>query len=188
MLNTKKNDSRPRRLLTQLVLTLCLVGLPALLTGCPRNDSRPNTRIGISERPASPTPAMAPGAVAFNGERAMDHVRKQVEIGPRTPGSPELAKTREYIINTLRDSGLRVITDEFPASTPLGTKKMVNITGEIPGESKDVIIISSHYDTKYFKDMRFVGANDSGSSTGTLIELGRVLAASNPKPKLTYWL
>ena len=189
MINTKKNDSGSRRFLTQLALTLCLLGLPALLTGCPRNDGKPDTRIGISERPAaSPSPAMVPGAVAFNGERAMDHVRKQVEIGPRPPGSPELAKTREYIVSTLKGSGLAVSTDEFTASTPLGPKKMANITAEIPGESKDVIIISSHYDTKYFKDMRFVGANDPGASVATLLELGRVLGASQQKPKLTYWL
>ena len=189
MINTKKSDSGSRRFLTQLVLTLCVLGLPALLTGCPKNDGRPDSRIGISERPAaSPSPAMVPGAVAFNGERAMDHVRKQVEIGPRTPGSPELAKTREYIVNTLKSSGLAVSTDEFTASTPLGPKKMANITAEVPGESKDVIMIASHYDTKVFKDMRFVGANDPGASVGTLLELGRVLGASQQKPKLTYWL
>jgi Zn-dependent M28 family amino/carboxypeptidase len=131
---------------------------------------------------------VVPAAVAFNGERALEHVRKQVEIGPRPPGSPELAKTREYIINNLRDSGLKVVTDEFSPSTPLGVKKMVNITAELPGESKDVIIIASHYDTKFYKDMRFVGANDPASSVGTLLELGRVLAANQQKPKLTYWL
>jgi glutaminyl-peptide cyclotransferase len=36
--------------------------------------------------------------------------------------------------------------------------------------------------------MHFVGANDPGSSVGTLLELGRVLAAKQEKPKLTYWL
>ncbi|HEV7746150.1 MAG TPA: M28 family peptidase [Pyrinomonadaceae bacterium] len=129
-----------------------------------------------------------PGAVAFNGERAMDHVKKQVEIGPRTPGSPELAKTREYIVSSLKKSGLVVKSDEFSATTPAGETRMVNLTAEIPGESDDVIIIASHYDSKFFKDMRFVGANDPGTSVGTLIELGRVLAASQQKPKLTYWL
>jgi glutaminyl-peptide cyclotransferase len=189
MIHTEKNDSASHRFLVNLALTLCLLSLPAMLTGCPKNDGRPASRIGISERPAeSPNPAIVPGAVAFNGERAMDHVRKQVAIGPRSPGSAELAKTREYIINTLRDSGLRVLTDEFPATTPLGTKKMVNITAEVPGESRDVMIIASHYDTKLFKDMHFVGANDPGASVGTLLELGRVLGASQQKPKLTYWL
>jgi Zn-dependent M28 family amino/carboxypeptidase len=131
---------------------------------------------------------MVPGAVVFNGERALDHVRKQIDIGPHPPGSPEIARAREYIINNLRDSGLKVFTDEFQASTPVGAKNMVNITAEVPGESKDVIIIASHYDTKLYKDMHFVGANDPGASVGTLLELGRVLGANQQKPKLTYWL
>jgi glutaminyl-peptide cyclotransferase len=169
-------------------LTLSLLLLPLLLTACPKNERPPNSRIGISERPgASPSPEMAPGAVAFNGERAMEHVKKQVEIGPRVPGSPELARTREYIINTLKSYGLAVTTDEFTASTPVGEKKMVNITAEVPGESKDAIIIASHYDTKLFKDMHFVGANDPAASVGTLLELARVLATQQ-KPKYTYWL
>jgi peptidase M28-like protein len=186
----KKNpeQSSPRRL-RGITLGVCLLCLPLLLTGCPKNDGPSNTRIGVTERAVeSPKPAMVPGAVAFNGERALDHVKKQIEIGPRPPGSAELGKTRQYIINTLRDAGLKIITDEFPVSTPRGEKQMVNITAEIPGESKDVIMIASHYDTKLFKDMTFVGANDPGASVGTLLELGRVLGASQQKPRLTYWL
>jgi len=39
-----------------------------------------------------------------------------------------------------------------------------------------VIIIASHYDTKYFSDFNFVGANDGGSSSGALLELARCAA------------
>jgi Zn-dependent M28 family amino/carboxypeptidase len=35
--------------------------------------------------------------------------------------------------------------------------------------------LCSHYDTKLFDTIRFVGANDGGSSTGLLLELARVL-------------
>src|SRR5438270_499843 len=121
--------------------------LPLLFSACPKNNGPEQPRDSISSRPAVPVPEspMNPAAVAFNGERAMEHARKQVDIGPRPPGSPELAKTREYIINELTSYGVRTTTDEFHASTPLGDKAMVNITGEIPGESSDVIIISSHY-------------------------------------------
>jgi len=132
--------------------------------------------------------AVIPGAVAFNGERAMEHVRKQVEFGPRPPGSSELEKTREHIVRELESYGLTVWTNEFAASTPVGEKKMINITAEIPGESKDVVILSSHYETKFYKDMHFVGANDPGASVGTLIELGRVLSSNGWKRKFTYWL
>jgi hypothetical protein len=166
-------------------VTICLALVPLFFLACPRSEPSRPPRVGVSERP-SITPAPATLAVAFNGERALEHVRKQIEIGPRPPGSPELAKTREYIINQFTAAGVRVFTDEFTSATPLGDKKMVNITAEIRGESKDVIIIASHYDAKYFKDMRFVGANDPGASVGTLMELGRVLAGV--KPKLTYWL
>lgn len=131
---------------------------------------------------------IVPGAAAFNGERAMDHVKKQVEIGPRIPGSPELAKTREYLLSSFKTYGLAVKTDEFKVTTPMGEKKMVNLTAEVPGESPEVIMIASHYDSKLFKDMHFVGANDPGASVATLLEMGRVLSAAAEKPKFTYWL
>lgn len=187
MSNFKKHLAS-RTGVTKSALLLCFLVLTLFLTGCPKNERPNNSRVGISRSQESPNPAMVPGAVAFNGERAMDHVRKQVEIGPRIPGSPELAKTREYIIDTLKSYGLAVSTDEFNASTPLGEKKMVNITAEIPGESKEVIMIASHYDSKFYKDMYFVGANDPGASVGTLLEIARVLAANKQKPKFTYWL
>src|SRR5207253_9844657 len=91
----------------------------------------------------------AKSASDFDGERAFVHVRKQVEMGPRPPGSPELEKARAYILDQLRSYGLKVTTDEFNAMTPIGDRKMVNITAELPGESNDVIIIASHYDAKY---------------------------------------
>ena len=181
----KRSGVRTR--LHKLSLASCLLGLSLLLTACPKEDRPPNSHIGSSHGPPEANPVV-PGAVAFNGERAMDHVKKQMDIGPRIPGSPELAKTRDYIISSLKNFGVSVKTDEFSATTPLGVKKMVNLTAEIPGESQDVIIVSSHYDSKFYKDMRFLGANDPGTSVGTLLELARVLAASQQKPKLSYWL
>lgn len=167
---------------------LCGLILPLLFVGCPGNDRSNNSQPSATASPGAASPASPPGVEAFNGERALEHVKKQVEIGPRVPGSPELAKTREYIIGSLKSSGLNVTTDDFQATTPIGERKMVNITAEVPGESKEVIIISSHYDTKYFKVMRFVGANDPGASVGALLELGRALGALPQKPKFTYWL
>ncbi|CAN5741530.1 hypothetical protein BH18ACI4_BH18ACI4_03210 [soil metagenome] len=166
--------------------TLCLLG-PLLFIACPRSAPPDGGNVGVSTRPANVSPVV-PSAVAFNGERALAHVRKQVEIGPRAPGSPQLARTREYIVKELQSYGLKVSTYEFVASTPEGEKKMVNITAEIPGEAEEVVILGSHYDTKFYKDMHFVGANDPGASVGTLIELGRVLSGNGRKPKFTYWL
>ena len=143
-------------------------------------------RVGMST--AKPAPTIAPALLSFSGERAMQHVRRQVEIGPRPPDTPALEKTRNYIINELKSYGLRAFSDEFTAKTPFGEKRMVNIVGELPGETKDYILLASHYDTKLYDDMRFVGANDPAASVGTLLEIGRVLASAREKPKLTYRL
>lgn len=153
---------------------------PLAMLGCPSGANKP-----VDERPTDPS---SPGKSAsdFDGARAFEHVRKQVEFGPRPAGSAELEKTRNYLIDELKSYGLKVTTDEFHATTPIGERKMANVIAELPGESADVIIIASHYDTKYFKDIRFVGANDGGSSTGALLEIARVMAAKQ-KPRLTYW-
>src|SRR6266853_4167955 len=163
-----------------LALAFVLVG-PFMLLGCPSNTNKP------ADGAAPPSASSAPAKSAFDGDRAFEQIRKQVEFGPRPAGSAELEKTRGYMIEQLKSYGLNVTTDEFRATTPIGERKMVNVTAELPGESNDVIIISSHYDTKYFKNIKFVGANDGGASTGALMEIARVLAGSKQKPKMTYW-
>lgn len=161
--------------------------LPVLFAACPKNDPTPRPRAGISTSPRPPA-SSTPVVAAFNGERAMDHVRKQIDFGPHPPGTPELEKTRDYISSQLKSYGLTVSPDEFNAATPQGEKKMANIVGEIAGETKTLILITSHYDTKYYKDMHFVGANDPAASVGTLLEIGRVLGGMKEKPKVTYRL
>ena len=54
---------------------------------------------------------------------------------------------------------------------------MVNVSVVIPGERSDRVLFGGHYDTKLFREFRFVGANDGGSSTAMLLELARVLKA-----------
>ena len=168
-------------------LLAIVIVMPFLFTACPKNDPPPRPRAIISTSRRTITTDKFPVA-GFNGERAMDHVRKQIDFGPRPPGSPELEKTRAYIANELRSYGLTVSLDEFTAATPQGEKKMANIVGEIPGETKTMILLASHYETKYYKDMHFVGANDPASSVATLLEMGRVLGSKKEKPKFTYRL
>ena len=166
-------------------VALALFSVIPLFGGCPRRELPPGDK-PVSISVSSPSPSPAPIPTSFNGERAMTHVKKQLEFGPRPPDTPELVKTRNYIVNELKSYGLTVSTDEFVANTPQGRKKMANIVAEIPGESTNVIIIASHYDTKFFKDLHFVGANDPGASVGTLLEIARVAANSSAKPKVTY--
>ncbi|HET7339896.1 MAG TPA: M28 family peptidase, partial [Methylomirabilota bacterium] len=83
-------------------------------------------------------------------------------------------------------AGAQVQVKPFEADTPHGRLAMANVVAVLPGTRPDVVLLAGHYDTKVFKDFRFVGANDGGSSAALLLELARRLAA---RPRdYTYWL
>jgi len=123
--------------------------------------------------------AQAPAG--FDGGRAYEHLRQVVAFGPRPAGSAALASTRGYIKKQLADIGIQAVEQAFDADTPVGRIHMVNLIARIPGASPDRIVFAGHYDTKLFREFRFVGANDAGSSTAFLIEWARVMKArKNP--------
>ena len=119
--------------------------------------------------------AETPSKPAFDGARAYEHLRQIVSIGPRPAGSAGIERARSYIIEQLKASGVAAVRQSFVAKTPIGDIPMVNIVATIPGRRAERIAIAGHYDTKLFRDFRFVGANDGGSSTAFLIEMARVL-------------
>jgi glutaminyl-peptide cyclotransferase len=113
----------------------------------------------------------------FSGDKALAHVRRLVDLGPRPPGSEAIEKSRDYIENQLRLSGWQVTRQAFTDDTPRGKVRFVNLIARFPTQrnSAPSFLLCSHYDTKIFDSFRFVGANDAGSSTGLLLELSRVL-------------
>ena len=116
--------------------------------------------------------AAAPG---FDSSRAWEHLRQLVALGPRPAGSPAIEQARAYIKKQLATAGVAAIEQTWEDKTPVGPIKMVNLVATIPGASNNRLIIGGHYDTKRFREFRFVGANDGGSSAAFLIELARVL-------------
>ena len=126
-------------------------------------------------------------APAFDSGRAWEHLRQLVVIGPRPAGSAALDQTRRYIKSQLASAGVTVTEQPWDEATPIGNVHMVNLIATIPsarpegargpGARAERIVISGHYDTKLFRDSRFVGANDGGSSAAFLVEMARVLKA-----------
>lgn len=116
-------------------------------------------------------------APAFDSGRAWEHLRRLVAIGPRPAGSAAIDQTRHYIKGQLAAAGVAVAEQAWDEETPVGNVHMVNLVSTIPGARADRIVLSGHYDTKLFRDSRFVGANDGGSSAAFLIEMARVLKA-----------
>ena len=181
-----------------LVLIALFVGGGA---GCKRR-TEPGTRSEQTAQESGPTrsasPAPSPGPRTtqpppaeiwkeFSGENAFAEVKKQVAIGPRPAGSPEIERARMEIIDTLGKHGWDTEEQAFTEQTPRGAVKFVNILARFsattarpaPADMQRAIVCS-HYDSKRFSTIQFVGANDGASSTGALLELARVLAL-NPK-------
>jgi len=123
----------------------------------------------------SQTQAQKGAAPVFDSARAFEHLKAMVAIGPRPAGSPALRQTRAYITRQLSSFGLTVQEQPFVGQTPLGPIEMINLVVRLPGRRTDRILITGHYDTKLFKNERFVGASDGASSAAFLIELARVL-------------
>ena len=117
----------------------------------------------------------APNPHAFDSNRAWEHLRQLVALGPRPAGSPAIDQSRTYIKNQLAAAGVSVAEQSWDDQTPAGRVHMVNLIATISGTSKNRLVIGGHYDTKKFRELRFVGANDGGSSAAFLIELARVL-------------
>src|SRR5438046_2258066 len=113
----------------------------------------------------------------ISGEKALAHVQRLVDFGPRPSGSGAIEKSRHYIEDQLRRSGWRVTRQAFTDDTPRVKVQFVNLIAQFPnqGSAAPLFLLCSHYDTKTFDTIKFVGANDAGSSTGLLLELARVM-------------
>lgn len=127
----------------------------------------------------------------FSGDNALRHVQQLVDFGPRPPGSEALERSRVYITEQLERVGWKVTRQSFTDRTPRGPMTFVNLIATFAAsEQPPSFILGSHYDTKFYTDMQFVGANDGGSSNGVLIEMARVLAGRPelaPKVQLVFF-
>ena len=150
-----------------------LVAAALAATGCGRAKEKPAPAASPPERPAEPAP------VAVDGARALEEVRNFVALGPRDAGTPGAEKAAHYLRDRLKELGVEAEIQEFREDSPRGATVFRNVLGRIPGKTGKIILFGSHYDTKTGIE-GFVGANDSGSSTGLLLELARGFAQGAP--------
>ena len=114
----------------------------------------------------------------FDSNRAWEHLRQLVALGPRPAGSPAIEQTRTYIKDQLAAAGVTAVEQTWDDETPAGKVPMVNLIATIPGAQE-----GSHRHRRplrhqaVHREFRFVGASDGGSSAAFLIELARVLKA-----------
>ena len=165
------------------------VGAMACALGCNSSGSKestvsanaPTATTALDPQDQAPPPQQTSG---FDGQRAYDYTAKLVSFGPHPSGSDAIKQVQNYIYSQLHADGCKVDEDDFHAQTPVGTIPMKNILAKVPGTSKDIILLMTHYDTKRLPD--FVGAEDGGSSTGLMLEMARHLCGQ--KPQVAIWM
>jgi len=128
------------------------------------------------------------GATPFDGVRALEDVQKQVDFGPRIPGSPAHAQALKWIEGELTAAGWTV---QHQRTTSMG-HELTNIIAQRSSDSP-LVLVGAHFDTRLLADrdpqpeLRASpgpGANDGASGVAILLELARTL----PTDSIPTWL
>jgi glutaminyl-peptide cyclotransferase len=138
--------------LSLLLLVSAIVALPAL-AGCGSQTS------GEVAKPPD----------EFNAESAFNWVRRQVAVGQRPAGSPQLRKLAIALREQLPNGRFESIPNEPRLRNVVGT-----LHGPQPG-----IVIGAHYDT-LVKPRGFVGANNGAAGTAIVLQVASSLAKTPP--------
>lgn len=133
-----------------MVLSLLLVLGAIGVTGC--GSDAPSSGSGSAR------------ADRFDAERAWRLVERQVAVGQRPAGSPQLRKLAAELRPLLPGGRFESIP---------GEPRLRNVVGTIPG-IKPGIVIGAHYDT-LVKPVGFVGANNGAAGTAVVIGVAEAL-------------
>lgn len=138
------------------------------------------------ERPSNDKTAPTKPSVSvpdFSGQNALAYVQKQVDFGPRVPGTAQHKACGEWLVEEL-GKYTQASTQTGTVSMSNGaTFPMTNIIGQYQPEKKRRVLLCAHWDTRPVadqdserRDEPILGANDAGSGVGVLLEIARILA------------
>lgn len=143
------------------------------------------------QTPAVPLPPLESKPVpAFDAQRALADVKKQVAFGPRVPNSESHRKTLDFLESELKAAGGAVQLQSFTEQGYTETLNLTNVVASFNPQAADRILLLAHWDSRPWADMekdpanRVKGvpaANDGASGVAVLLEVARQLK-DNPPP------
>lgn len=160
------------------LLLLCLL---ATLGGCATSAS-PQQEVEKPKQAAVPK-------TDFDGKQAFEMLRKQVEFGPRVPGSDAHSKCLDWMVTTLKQHAPHVETQPFTATYKGKSLRMTNVVARFNPGAKKQVVIAAHWDSRptadeeprlQFRNKPIDGANDGASGVAVLLELARVFSKRAP--------
>jgi hypothetical protein len=133
----------------------------------------------------------AAGPPEFSGDRAMELLVAQCDLGPRTPGSEGNRRLREMITAEAHRLGLASSVLCFEGVDPLSGDpiEICNIVVSAGPEGGERLWVGAHFDTRPISDHDqdparraepLVGANDGASGVAVLLHLMEIMGATGP--------
>ncbi|HPW90048.1 MAG TPA: M28 family peptidase [Paludibacteraceae bacterium] len=126
----------------------------------------------------------------FNGDSAFLFVQRQVDFGPRVPGTSEHLACANFLDSTLRQFGAEVTVQHGEATIYNGlTKPLINIIASYNPQAPKRLLLCAHWDTRPYADQDknpanqqkpILGANDGASGVAVLLEVARQLHQHEP--------
>ncbi len=139
-------------------------------------------------RPADATGQVIP---SFDGARAFELLEKQVEFGPRVPGTPAHAQAIDWYEGFLRSAGASVARHSFTVPNPRGGEPLAltNVWASFAPQASARVALAAHFDCRPVADMQpggevaqgIPGANDGASGVAVLLALAEIFS-TNPPP------
>ncbi|KAI9275731.1 hypothetical protein BDA99DRAFT_545356 [Phascolomyces articulosus] len=105
----------------------------------------------------------------INGERL------KPLLVPRVAGTPENVRVRQFIVDHFQTLGWHVELDSFQDDTPFGKKSFTNIIATHNPDAQRRLIVSAHFDSKYYEEFEFIGATDSAVPCGIMMDMAETL-------------
>lgn len=164
------------------IVLLGLFAFSIVYVGCTDEPKPPVSK------PGKPTTRQEVSAPEFSGDSAFFFVKKQVDFGPRVPGSSAHKACGDWLTSSLKLYGASVIEQNATVKGFDGNNVGIrNIIASFQPEKKSRILLCAHWDTRPFADKDpnqslwrkpIDGANDGGSGVGVLMEIARQLSKS----------
>lgn len=171
---------------------LLILFVSCLLSACSGQSSASSaSRSDNASAPARQVPQ-------FSGDSAYRYVARQLEFGPRVPGSEAQQQCAEWLAAELQRLGADVKVMRSSAQAYDGTTlPVINIVGSYNPDARSRVLLMSHWDSRHIADedpdtakrhLPVPAANDGASGVGILLELARQASLQLPNMGIDLFL